>query len=127
MRTNVLGETALHIAASTQASAGSLQVIQLLLENIQTNKSLNQAAYVNARNALGETSLHVVSSQLNATEIGGRTSGRLRSTPATYKMDREIVQTLLQAGGDVSLGTYEVCQSTFICNFKRTKGNENKK
>lgn len=121
MRTNVLGETALHIAASAQASAGSLQVIQLLLENIQTNKSLNQAAYVNARNALGETSLHVVSSQLNATEIGGRTSGRLRSTPATYKMDREIVQTLLQAGGDVSLGTYEVCQSNSICNFKRTK------
>lgn len=99
--TNVAGETPLHVAAG----CSSLQVVQLLLEHVHI-KSGGQAAaaFVNARNAIGETSLHAVSDQeshLRDRAASGQSKGPGRP-------DRDIAQALLQAGGDVSLGTYEV-------------------
>ena len=52
------------------------------------------ASYVNTANTNGETALHVVCSR--------------KSTGKASQVDRDIVQALLQSGGDVGLDTYHV-------------------
>lgn len=88
------GETPLQVACGT-SHPGTLSVVQLLLEHVQAGSG-SAATYVNTRNTIGETSLHAASCQPRISNIKGK------------HPDRDIAQSLLQAGGDVSLDTFQV-------------------
>lgn len=92
---NINGETPLQVACGT-SHPGTLSVVQLLLEHVQAGSG-SAATYVNTRNSIGETSLHAASNQ-----------PRITTTAKGKYPDRDIAQSLLQAGGDVSLDTYQV-------------------
>jgi ankyrin repeat protein len=92
---NINGETPLQVACAT-SHPGTLSVVQLLLEHVQTGSG-SAATYVNTQNSIGETSLHAASNQ-----------PRVTTTAKGKYPDRDIAQSLLQDGGDVSLDTYQV-------------------
>jgi ankyrin repeat protein len=67
----------------------------MLRDHVSSRAGAEGAAnYVNTANSNGETALHIVCSR--------------KSTGKASQVDRDIVQALLQAGGDVGLDTYHV-------------------
>lgn len=96
---NHSGETPLQVACA--ASSHGTLVVQLLLDHVKANSG-SAATYVNTRNCIGETALHAAS---NHTTTG--------ATKGSYP-DRDIAQLLLQAGGDVSLDTYQVSSFLYL-------------
>ena len=103
---NQNGETPLQVACATSHN-GTLAVVQLLLDHVRASSG-SAATYVNTRNAIGETSLHA-------------TSNQPRNPSTKGHLDRDIAQALLQAGGDVSLDTFQV--NSFEIQFLNLKIN----
>ena len=90
------GDTALHVACRALHSSVLLQ----LLDHVKASSS-SVASYVNTRNAVGETALHIASHHLPSIIY------------QSNQPNQDLAQVLLQSDADVSIVTNQV--SSTLC------------
>ena len=91
---NSLGENVMHLCVKESHSVIVKQIIQTLTERKQGNKELVERL-INQPNKLGETCVHYAA-------INNAKKKHYENE------DKDIIRMLVQNGGDISLGTFEV-------------------